>query len=211
MFNPKKDAAAWYDPDTDEITLNLSKVGIDSDEDEFLVVNLAGIITHEYAHKAVKHTLDKSTTYYFDKLGSAVANIINGKEGSEEELHRIVDGMVKMISMDEAYAYSTGATIQRQPKVNVVESVSAALLDPMENMYMHFKGQMDKLPNPDMRRNETKRLRAFFMAMERHIKTEALTAEAAILDFISDMSKLTSEEKDKYVQRYVRKVQNIMR
>ena len=46
--------------------------------------------------------------------------------------------------------------------------------------------------------------------MEAHILREAAIAEASVIDFISDMGDFTEEEKNEYVERYMRKIQNML-
>jgi hypothetical protein len=213
VFEPKNPNTAWYDPRKDEITLNLSSVGSEGEDDEFVIMNLEQIAVHENAHRAVKYVMGDAFQKLLDRLGESVANALNGEtEESGSELHDLLDAIIKMLSMDEAYAYSTGGTVQRKPQVNLMESVHGALLEPLALLHQAIMEdvQQQARGNPMALFMHIPRINKLFAIIEAHILKEAATAEAAVIDFISDMNNFTEEEKNEYVERYMRKIQNML-
>lgn len=213
VFEPNNPSTAWYDPEKDEITLNLSSVNVDGEDDEFVIMNLEQIAVHENAHRAVKYVLGDAFQKLVDRLGETVVNALNGEtEESGGELHDLLDAIIKMLSMDEAYAYATGGTVQRKPQVNIMESVHGALMEPLrllnESIIEDLQRQAEG--NPMALFIHIPRINRLFAIMETHILREAATAEAAVIDFISDMNDFTEEEKSEYVERYMLKIQNTL-
>lgn len=213
VFEPDNRNTAWYDPRKDEITLNLSSVGSEGEDDEFVIMNLEQISVHENAHRAVKYVLGDAFQKLLDKLGESVANALNGEnEDSGSKLHDLLDAIIKMLSMDEAYAYSTGGTVQRKPQVNLIESVHGALLEPLSLLHQEIIEDVQQQAG----RNKLAllmhipKINKLFGIMEAHILREAAIAEASVIDFISDMGDFTEEEKNEYVERYMRKIQNML-
>ncbi len=215
VFDPKRKATAWYDPQKDEITLNLSRLGIEGEDEESIVMNIEQIATHENAHRAVRYVMGDAFKKLVDKIGQAIVDVFNQeRETAGTELFELMDSIVKILSMDEAYAYSTGATVRQQPEINIMESVVGTLMD--DAIDKIFRGMekdiseffKDKSPLALM--VQLQRLKGLYDTIRKHLLTESARAEAAVLDFVSDMNNLTEEEKDKYVQRFMRKVGNTL-
>ncbi len=96
VFEPDNPNTAWYDPQKDEITLNLSSVGSEGEDDEFVIMNLEQIAVHENAHRAVKYVMGDAFKKLLDRLGESVANALNGEtEESGSELHDLLDALIQ--------------------------------------------------------------------------------------------------------------------
>lgn len=215
VFEPETEATAWYDPQKDEITLNLSKLGIEGEDEEFIVMNIEQIAIHENAHRAVRYVMGDAFQKLVDKIGQAIVDIFNEeRETAGTELFELMDSIVKIISMDEAYAYSTGATVMQQPDINIMESVVGALMDgAIDKIFRGMEKDISEFfkdKSPLALTVQLQRLKRLYDTIRKHLLTESAKAEGAVLDFVSDMNNLTEEEKDKYVQRFMRKVENTL-
>jgi len=212
IFDPKENASAFYDPSTKEITLNLAKFPYKGDSEEKIIADLDLIVTHEAAHKAVDSVLEERMESFVNELGQHIVDVLNRKEGSQTKMIDTGMRMMEMIAVDEAYAYSTGATTQRKPKIAIMESTADSFLGAMNDILGQIAEQI-KSHRQEYGEEITKNSLKILTAIARDFQDKTLAGSAiieqSVSEFVSRMNNMSDEEKYEYTTRTAQKIKRV--
>jgi len=212
-FKPDEFYSAYYDPNTKEITLNLSQIPGKTEEE--IIADLTQIITHEASHKAVDSILDEKVSDYMDKLGPLIIKYLQG--GKETDLENLLDTLTQalaLIGLDEAYAYSTGAFSKKKPQINVAESVANTIMQGMEGIFEDLVRAVEMMLNdrPDLRRYaqaSEESLNKLYRILYNQIFSSAMYMEQPVTEFVSRLNEMNNQDKYEFTSRTAKKVMNV--
>lgn len=212
-FKPDEFYSAYYDPSSGEITLNLSQIPGETEEE--IVADLTQIITHEASHKAVDSILDEKVSDYMDELGPLIIKYLEG--GRETDLQNILNTLTQalaLIGLDEAYAYSTGAFSKKKPQINVAESVANTIMQSMETTFENLVKSIEMMLSlrPDLRRHakgSEESLNKLYRILYNHVFSSALYMEQPVTEFVSRLNEMNNQDKYEFTSRTAKKVMNV--
>ena len=213
IFDPKQNASAFYDPGTKEITLNLGNFPYkEGDSEEKVFADLDLIVTHEAAHKAVDSVLEEKMNSFVSDLGNHIVDTLNRKEGSTNRLIDTGMRMMEMIAVDEAYAYATGATTQKKPKIAVMESTVDSFLSAVHDILDQIAEQIKSHRQEygeELTKNSLKILSAIARDLQEKTLAGSAIIEQSVSEFVSRMNNMSDEEKYEYTTRTAKKIKRV--
>ena len=206
----KDKPAAFHNPYTNEITLNLTNVPTKDKTEEEIILDLEEIIIHESAHKAVSSEIKHLTDKFIGEFAETFVEVVNTRFNTGvmdiSELVKIVVKLIEIVSLDEAYAYSTGATVRRVPKVNVVDStvlnIRDNLLDKLVKDVMsqivkqtsYHQNMETYSANIKIREQAGRILKEIRRDVIAKMVSATATIELTVKQFVADMNKLSPDE-----------------
>ena len=209
VFN-EDEGLAWFDPSTDKITLNLSgfkAMGLGEGDEDKIELILEQIIIHESAHKAVNEAIGKKIAIQLvDAVGQATVDALNGRSGWEADMDKAIADLIEYVALDEAYAYSTGATTREgQIQINVMESVHQSIMDSMKQLGNQIlNGLQRNLPrNEDGKKffmNTQNNLNTLLKEIQRRVLNQSAKIEGFTRLFVGEMQGLEPDELIEYVK-----------
>jgi fructose-specific component phosphotransferase system IIB-like protein len=209
VFN-EGEGLAWFDPSTDKITLNLSafkQMGLGEGDEDKIELLLEQIIIHESAHQAVHQAMGKKIALQMvDALGQAIVDALNGKSGWEADMDKAIADLIEHVALDEAYAYSTGATISEgKVQINVMESVHSSIMDSIKQLGNQIlNGLQRNLPrNEDGKTffmNTQNNLNTLLKEIQRRLLNKSAKIEGLTRLFVGEMQGLEEDDLLEYVK-----------
>lgn len=128
IYDDREDApAGFYNPETDEVTLNLGQMNNLSED--AMIDRITNIAFHEYSHKAVHNSIRplyrKLTKAYVDAIPEYIFSI----ETDMDRLKNIVKSIGQVIAMDESFAYASQYNMDENQNINVDASTITSLMN----------------------------------------------------------------------------------
>tara|TARA_R100000742_G_C4275952_1_gene96719 strand:+ start:1140 stop:1814 length:675 start_codon:yes stop_codon:yes gene_type:complete len=207
----KDQPPAFYNPHSKEITLNLTNMPTKGKTDEEIILDLEEVIIHESAHKAtsseIKHLTEKFVGEFADTFVSMVNEGLETGEIDASKLSNVVSKLLEIVSLDEAYAYSTGATVRRIPLMNIIESSVVGIEENLINKLIRdIMQQIIELYSPDDTMAILEALERLKRNLLRKMASKVSSLEFTVKQFVADMNKLTPDEISDYMIKTSKKI-----
>ena len=123
------------------------------------------------------------------------------------ELFNVVSKLLEIVSLDEAYAYSTGATVRRIPLMNIIESSVIGIEENLINKLIEdIMQQIIELYSPDDTMAILGALERLKRNLLRKMANKASSLEFTVKQFVADMNKLTPDEISDYMRKTSKKI-----